>query len=144
MAQTKTTASKVAGTPRPRKSRPARPRLPKALSCAVRAAQDKKAIDMVVLDLRKADGFTDYFLICTGANPRQIGALADGIEETLRKEVGERPALVEGRRESEWVLLDYFNFVVHVFSKKCRGFYDLERLWGNAKRHQIGDEEPTS
>jgi len=144
MAQTKATASRVATTPRARESRTTRPRLPKALSGAVRAAQDKKALDVVVLDLRKADGFTDYFLICTGSNSRQIGAIADGIEEKLREELGERPALVEGRQESEWVLLDYFSFVVHVFSKQCRGFYDLERLWGNAKRHQFVDADPTS
>jgi ribosome-associated protein len=114
-------------------------RMPKAVTTAVQAAQDKKASDIVVLDLRKAGGFTDYFVLCTGNNARQIHAIADGVEEALRKEVGERPALKEGVEKSEWVLLDYFNFVVHVFSRDCRSFYGLERLWGNAVRHQFAD-----
>lgn len=114
------------------------PRFPKAVAAAIRTAQDKKAVDLVVLDLRKADGFTDFFVICTGHNARQIAAIADAIEETLRKDEGERPTLVEGREKSEWLLLDYFNFVVHVFSRDHRAFYDLERLWGNAVRYDIG------
>jgi ribosome-associated protein len=117
-----------------------KPRMPKAVSAAVDAALDKKAHDVVVLDLRKADGFTDYFVIATGANTRQINAIADSIEETLRKDLGERPTLAEGVERSEWILLDYFNFVVHVFSKECRAFYGLERLWGNAERHEFSDE----
>jgi ribosome-associated protein len=115
------------------------PRLPKAIAAAVGAAQDKKAIDVVVLDLRKAEGFTDYFVICTGANARQIHAIAEGVEDTLREDLGERPAHAEGVEKSEWILLDYFNFVVHVFSRDCRGFYGLERLWGNAERHEFPD-----
>jgi ribosome-associated protein len=114
--------------------------MPKAVTTAVHAALDKKAADVVVLDLRKAGGFTDYFVMCTGNNARQIQAIADGVEETLRKEIGERPALKEGVEKSEWVLLDYFNFVVHVFSRDCRSFYGLERLWGNAVRHEFSDE----
>jgi ribosome-associated protein len=113
------------------------PRLPKSVAGAVHAAQDKKAIDVVVLDLRKSGGFTDYFVICTGNNARQVNAIADGIEETLKKDFGERPALAEGTQKSEWVLLDYFNFVVHIFSRDCRAFYGLERLWGNAERHEF-------
>jgi ribosome-associated protein len=101
--------------------------------------QDKKALDVVVLDLRKAGGFTDFFLIGTGANPRQIAAIADGVQDTLKKDFEERPALVEGIHRSEWILLDYFNFVVHVFSRDCRAFYGLERLWGNAERHEFAD-----
>ena len=115
--------------------------LPKPVSGAVKAALDRKAADVVVLDLRNAGGFTDYFVICTGANPRQIQAIADAVEDTLRTSYGERPALVEGVEKSEWVLLDYFNFVVHVFSRECRSFYGLERLWGSAERHEISDEE---
>jgi len=107
---------------------------------AVRAALDKKAEDVVVLDLRKAGGFTDFFVICTGANPRQITAIADGVRDTLKRELDERPTLMEGIDRSEWILLDYFNFVVHVFSRDCRAFYGLERLWGNAERHEISDE----
>ena len=94
---------------RPR-ARAATARLPQAVSLAVQAARDKKAADVVVLDLRKASGFTDFFVICTGNNPRQIVAIADAVRETLKKELGERPALAEGVDRSEWVLLDYFNF----------------------------------
>ncbi len=118
------------------------PRLPKAVATAVKAALDKKAMDVVVLDLRKAGGFTDYFVLSTGGNPRQIQAIADGVEDTLRSELGERAGVVEGVERSEWVLLDYFNFVVHVFSRDCRSFYGLERLWGNAVRHDFSDAEP--
>ena len=114
------------------------PRLPKAVASAVQAARDRKATDLVVLDLRKTGGFTDYFVICTGSNPRQINAIADSVDASLRK-LGERPTLAEGRDKSEWILLDYFDFVVHIFSRECRGFYDLERLWGNAVRYAIPD-----
>ena len=117
-----------------------KPRMPKAVTTAVDAALDKKAHDVVVLDLRKAGGFTDYFVIATGTNARQIKAIADSIEETLRTSLGERPTLAEGLEKSEWILLDYFNFVVHVFSRECRAFYGLERLWGNAERHDFSDE----
>jgi ribosome-associated protein len=114
--------------------------LPRSLSTAVRAARDKKAMDVVVLDLRKTGGFTDFFLICTGANSRQIQAIADAVATALREELGERPTLSEGVDRSEWILLDYFDFVVHVFSRECRAFYDLERLWGNAERYEVSDE----
>ena len=103
----------------------------------MKAAQEKKALDVVVLDLRKAGGFTDYFVICTGANARQIMAIADEVRETLKRDLGERPTLAEGLERSEWILLDYFNFVVHIFSRECRAFYGLERLWGNAARHEF-------
>ena len=116
------------------------PKLPKAVASAIRAARDRKAVDNVVLDLRKAGGFTDYFVICTGTNPRQIHAIADAVDATLRSDLGERPALAEGADRSEWILLDYFDFVVHVFSRECRAFYDLERLWGSAERFAIADE----
>src|SRR5215204_929635 len=126
----------TAAVKRPR-TRAGKPRLPKAVAGAVQAAQDKKASDIVVLDLRKAGGFTDYFVICTGQNARQITAIADSVRESLKKEYDERPSLAEGVEKSEWVLLDYFNFVVHVFSRDCRAFYSLERLWGNAERIEI-------
>jgi ribosome-associated protein len=116
------------------------PKLPKSVTGAVQAALDKKAVDVVVLDLRKAGGFTDYFVICTGTNPRQINAISDGVEDRLRKEFGERPALAEGVHKSEWILLDYFNFIVHIFSRECRAFYNLERLWGNAERVEFAGE----
>jgi ribosome-associated protein len=135
-APARKSASQAGGAARKR----AAPRLPRSVGVAVRAALDKKAEDVVVLDLRKAGGFTDFFVICTGANTRQIAAIADAVRETLKKEADERPALSEGLDRSEWILLDYFNFVVHVFSRDCRAFYGLERLWGNAERHDIGHE----
>jgi len=118
-------------------------KLPKSVLGAVQAVQDKKAVDVVVLDLRKAGGFTDFFVICTGTNPRQITAIADSVEDTLRIEFGERPHLTEGAEKSQWILLDYFNFVVHIFSRECRDFYQLERLWGNAERHDFSEEAST-
>src|SRR5262245_44583421 len=131
----KTSASRSSSPKRTTRTSDAK--LPKAVTTAVRAALDKKAEDVVVLDLRKAGGFTDHFVICTGGNPRQITAIADAVRETLKKELSERPALAEGVDKSEWILLDYFNFVVHIFSRECRTFYALERLWGNAQRHQF-------
>lgn len=110
--------------------------LPSEIALGLSAALDKKAIDMVVLDLRKAAAFTDFFIICTGANTRQVQAIARGIEEALGKK-GSKPALVEGLDRSEWVLLDYFDFVVHVFTPSTREFYGLERLWGDAERVEI-------
>lgn len=111
-------------------------RLPKQIECAIRAAEDKKATDLVALDLRKAAGFTDFFVICSGTNPRQIRAIADAVTEALAKE-GVKPAHVEGYDGSEWVLLDYFDFIVHVFAPETRMFYGLERLWGSAERIEI-------
>jgi len=132
MAKTGATATKT--------TKARTPKLPKAVAGAVKAARDKKAVDVVVLDLHNAANFTDYFVICTGQNARQIHAIADGVEEYLKRELGERPAVAEGVEKSEWILLDYFNFVVHVFSRDCRAFYGLERLWGNAERHEFPDE----
>jgi len=111
-------------------------RLPAQIDRAVRAAEDKKALDLTLLDLRKAAGFTDYFLICSGTNPRQIRAIADSVMEALAAE-GATPAHVEGYDRSEWVLLDYFDFIVHVFAREPRMFYGLERLWGNAERTEV-------
>jgi ribosome-associated protein len=109
------------------------PRLPREITRAIEAAEDKKAADLVLLDLRKAAGFTDYFLICSGGNSRQIRAIADAILDSLAAE-GSKPAHIEGYERSEWVLLDYFDFIVHVFASETRLFYGLERLWGNAER----------
>jgi len=103
---------------------------------ALRAAEDKKATDLVVLDLRKAAGFTDFFVLASGNNPRQIRAIADSVMAALADE-GVKPAYVEGYERSEWVLLDYFDFIVHVFMPETRLFYGLERLWGNAERIEI-------
>ena len=126
---------KAPGLRRPK----AKEHFPKPVAAAIRAALDKKAEDVVVLDLRKAQGFTDFFVICTGGNVRQITAIADGVRDTLKRDLDERPTLMEGIDRSEWILLDYFNFVVHVFSRDCRAFYGLERLWGNAERHEVSD-----
>ena len=104
-------------------------------------AQEKLAQDVLILDMRPVCSYTDFFVLATGQNPRQIQAISDAVEDTLKKELQERPALVEGIERSEWVLLDYFNFVVHVFSRECRAFYALERLWGNAVRHEFPEDE---
>jgi ribosome-associated protein len=105
----------------------------------VRAALDKKAGQVVVLDLRHTPAFTDFFILCSGQNPRQVKAIADHIEETLRA-AKIRPAHIEGYDRSEWVLMDFFNFIVHVFAPHTREFYALERLWGDADRIEISDE----
>lgn len=110
---------------------------PATVKAAVQALQAKKALDVTVLDLRKADGFTDFFVICTGTNPRQIKAIVEGIEQAIKIAFDEPPALIEGLRQSEWVLVDYFHFIVHVFSRDARAYYALDQLWGNAVRHEF-------
>jgi ribosome-associated protein len=119
-----------------RSKTPATPRLPAELKLAVTAALEKKAVDLVVLDLRKASAFTDFFLICTGTNIKQVQAIADAVEGALRQH-GLRPALTEGYERGHWVLIDYFDFIVHIFAPTTRDFYGLERLWGDAKRIEI-------
>jgi ribosome-associated protein len=126
-------------TPSPKRARARRsraPRLSNELAAAVAAALDKKAQDVVVLDLAKASAFTDFFVICTGASVRQVQAIADGVEESVRA-AGARPALVEGYARGEWVLIDYFDFIVHIFMPVTREFYALERLWGDAERVNV-------
>ena len=109
---------------------------PAYLRKAAHAALGKKATDVVILDLRKALGFTDYFLLASAANQKQTVAVVDAVEEALRA-VGLRPGHIEGYPRQEWILLDYSSFVVHVFSERMRTFYDLERLWGGALRHEV-------
>ncbi len=116
--------------------------LPDAVARAVQAARDKKAIDLAVLDLRPLASFTDFFVICSGQNARQVQAIADAVKESLREEQQVRPAHVEGFERAEWVLLDYFDFVVHVFSAARRDFYALEKLWGSAEHVQLPDDAP--
>ena len=113
-------------------------RLPKPVQAAIDAARDKKATGVVVLDLKKAGAFTDYFVICSAANPRQVQAIADAVEDALKAHK-QRPSLVEGYARAEWILLDYFDFVIHVFSKHARDFYGLDRLWGSATRIEFPD-----
>lgn len=107
--------------------------LDERICTALRAASDKKALDMVVLDLREIASFTDFFIITSGTNVRQVQAIADEVVEQLKKQ-GQRAARVEGYKTAEWVLVDYGDFIVHVFEDKARQFYDLERLWRDAKR----------
>ena len=101
---------------------------------AIHCAAEKKAYDMVALDLRKIASFTEFFIIATGANQRQVQAIADEINEQLKKQLKSRPVRIEGYSGAEWVLLDYGDFVVHIFNKESREFYDLERLWRDANR----------
>ena len=95
---------------------------------AVRAAESKKATEIKVLDLTELDTFTDHFIVCTGANSKQMSAIAEGVSLRLKKQ-GQLPINVEGKDGSDWVLCDYGDFVVHIFSPKSREYYDLERLW---------------
>ena len=113
--------------------------LKKQVSEAISACQEKKAEEITILELEKGSGaFTDYFVMCSGTNPRQIQAISDEVEDRLEK-AGMRPNSIEGYKQAEWVLLDYVDFVVHVFSEKARKYYDLERLWKSAKKLEPGD-----
>ncbi|HXE76539.1 MAG TPA: ribosome silencing factor [Candidatus Xenobia bacterium] len=106
---------------------------------AALAALDKKASDLVVLDLNGVASLSGYFLLCTGESSRQVQAISNGIEERLL-ERGVKPHHIEGYRHAEWILLDYLDFVVHVFSPRARAFYDLERLWRPAKRLALPED----
>ena len=111
-------------------------KVPAAVTKAARAALEKKASEVVVLDLRKQAGFTDFFVLASGANQKQILAIADAVTEAMRAE-GLRPKHVEGYPRQEWILVDYGDFVVHVMTPKSRAFYDLERLWGGSLRLEV-------
>lgn len=101
---------------------------------AVKAIENKKAEDVAILEMDRASGaFTDCFILCSGTNPRQIQSIADEVEHQLAQ-TGRRPHSLEGYNQAEWVLLDYVDFVVHIFSERARRFYDLERLWKSARR----------
>ena len=106
---------------------------------ALRAASDKKALDLVVLDLRGVASFTDYFVIASGTNTRQVQAIADEMVARLKKQ-GTRAQRVEGYKTAEWVLVDYGDFIAQIFENKARQFYDLERLWREAPRVVIPDD----
>jgi ribosome-associated protein len=109
------------------------------VAAAIQACLDKKAEELSILEMDKGSGaFTDYFVLCSGTNPRQVQAIADEVELRL-KAAGLRPTQVEGYRQAEWILVDYVDFVVHVFSEKARKFYDLERLWKAARRLEPSD-----
>ena len=113
---------------------PSAAELDERLRLALHAAGERKAHDLVVLDLREVASFTDYFAIASGTNVRQVQAVADAVQEHLRKRLNVKPARVEGYNSAEWVLLDYGDFIFHVFEEKSRRFYDLERLWRDAAR----------
>ena len=103
------------------------------VALAVAAAEAKKAENIAILELDKSSsGFTDYFVICTGSNPRQLQAISDEVDQKLSS-IGQQPRHVEGYNQAEWVLMDYVDFVIHIFSENARKFYDLERLWKSAK-----------
>ena len=120
--------------PRKRSSR----KFPEQVQRAIDAAHDRKAYEVVVLDLRPADGFTDFFVIVTGRNTRQLQAIADAVQESLGTK-GVKAAHIEGGDRAGWILLDYFDFIVHIFSPETRAFYSLERLWGSAERIEVAE-----
>lgn len=106
---------------------------------AARAALDKKAADLVLLDLQGVSSFTGYFLLCTGFSARQVQAISDAVEEELGA-CGLLPDHIEGYEHGEWVLLDYVDFIVHIFSPRARAYYDLERLWRRAARLPVPED----
>jgi ribosome-associated protein len=111
------------------------------VALAARACQEKKAEDITVLQLdESSSGFTDYFLLCSGANPRQVQAIADEIDHQLSA-IGVQPKHTEGYTQADWLLMDYVDFVVHIFSESARKFYGLERLWKTATRVELADLE---
>jgi len=107
-----------------------------SLKIAVNAADDKKASDLVILDITKIASFANYFLLCTGDSSRQMQAIADEVEKRL-KALGIRPSHIEGYQNSEWILMDYMDLVIHIFSKNARVYYDLERLWRDSKKLDV-------
>ena len=126
-----TTSGSLQLKPTPKEPEPAE--LDERIQIALSAASEKKALNLVVLDLREIASFTDYFVLTSGNNERQVQAISDGIVETLKK-AGSPAARVEGYKTAEWILLDYGDFVVHIFDEKARKFYDLERLWRDSKQ----------
>ena len=107
------------------------------LQLAIRSADEKKAVNMIALDLREIASFTEFFFIASGTNPRQVQAIADEISEQLKSQLRRRPVRIEGYTSAEWILLDYGDFVIHLFDKDAREFYDLERLWRDARRVEL-------
>lgn len=122
--------------PKRTRKRPAKSGLSAEMTAGITAALDKKAEHTVVLDLTKASAFTDFFVICQGTNKRQVQAIADSVQDAIAKK-GAKPALVEGYERGEWILIDYFDFIFHVFMPATREFYGLEKLWGDAERIEV-------
>ncbi len=113
--------------------------LPLEVRLSVKAGQAKKAEDILVLDLREISSFTDYFVIMTGNSSRQNVAITENIEQELKKD-RLQPLGVEGKKLAEWILVDYGSFIVHVFSRRTRDYYSLEKLWGDAPRISYGNK----
>jgi ribosome-associated protein len=107
---------------------------------AIQSASEKKAFDIIALDLREVTSFAEFFVIVSGANQRQVQAISDEIDEQLKKQLQMRPIRIEGYNSAEWILLDYGDFIVHIFEQKARDFYDLERLWRDAKKVVIPED----
>jgi len=125
--------------PKKKADRKKQSELKQQVSEAIAACQDKKAEEITVLEMEAGSGaFTDYFVVCSGTNAKQIQSIADAVEDRLEA-AGHRPVNKEGYKQAEWVLLDYLNFVVHIFTEKARKYYDLERLWKTAKRLEPGE-----
>ena len=116
--------------------------VPSPVRTVISAMEDKKAFDIVVLDLRGTGAFTDIFIVASGQSTRQVKAIADAIE-TLLKAEGTRPSHIEGYDHAEWVLMDCFDVIVHIFTREARRQYDLERLWGSATRIEVSPYQPT-
>jgi ribosome-associated protein len=131
----KAPARKRKTAPAPRRKKKTEAPAPSWL-VAVRAAESKKATDIRVLDLREVASFADYFVLCTGASSRQVQAIGDEVVRQL-KALGERPASVEGYGNAEWILADFGDFLVHVFSPQSRQYYDLDRLWRDARQVEV-------
>ena len=110
------------------------------IKLALMCAGEKKAVNTVVLDLREIASFTEFFVITSGTNQRQVQAIADEIQEQLKKQLDSRPIRIEGYNTAEWILLDYGDFIAHVFDQKSREFYDLERLWRDARKVETPNE----
>ena len=114
--------------------------LDETVKLALTCASEKKAFDMVALDLREIASFTEFFIIVSGANQRQVQAISDEISEQLKKQLKSKVIRIEGYNSGEWILLDYGDFVVHIFEKEARDFYDLQRLWRDARKVELPDD----
>jgi ribosome-associated protein len=114
--------------------------LDERVKLALHCADEKKGIGITALDLREITSFTEFFIVVSGLNTRQVQAISDEIDEQLRKKLKTKPLRIEGYSSAEWVLLDYGDFVVHIFENKARDFYDLERLWRDAKKVELPKE----
>lgn len=111
--------------------------LDEEVKLALHSASEKKAVNLVALDLREIASFTEFFVIASGTNQRQVQAISDEIEEQLKKQLDARAVRIEGYNTAEWILMDYGDFIVHIFDKDARDFYDLERLWRDARRVEV-------